>query len=70
MGEPAPDHQSSSLRGMNSRGLPGMRGQTFGEGRAFAEGGEELGGGTATWAASGGAEIGPFLSLESPSLTQ
>ncbi len=55
---------------MNSLGLPGMRGQIFGESRAFAEGGEELGGGTATWAASGGAEIGPFLSFESPSLTQ
>jgi hypothetical protein len=47
-----------------------MRGQTFVEGRAFAEGGEELGGETATWTAAGGAEIGPFLSFESPCLAQ
>jgi hypothetical protein len=56
---------------MNSLGLPTTRGQTVGEDRAFALGGAVvLGGAALVLPTSDGPKMGPFLSFESPSLTQ
>jgi hypothetical protein len=56
---------------MNSLGLPATRGQTVGEGRAFALGGEAvLGGTTSVSPTTREPKMGLFLSFESPSLTQ
>jgi hypothetical protein len=56
---------------MNSLGLPGRRGHTFGEAGAFGEGGELPVGAASIWLGSDGLwRISAFLSPESPCLPQ